>query len=183
LIWSEDLLRESKAQLDGWYRVLLNASAKFDLDTEPSYLVPRLELSFPEEFSIHVGSSLWHDVSLPEVITTLSALKDRIASGHDHGVDGNNPRIIPFSPKRHWKLARELRDLANLLGLLQRDPDEWFRGNVTAEERAEFKALADARHAARQAKDWAEADRIRDEGTARGIIFEDSADGTKWRKA
>jgi cysteinyl-tRNA synthetase len=73
--------------------------------------------------------------------------------------------------------------VTGLIGLLQRDPDDWFRGNASADDTAEFDTLAAARHAARQAKDWAEADRIRDEGTARGIVFEDSADGTSWRKA
>ena len=69
-----------------------------------------------------------------------------------------------------------------LLGLLQRDPEDWFRGNASTEDTARFDALASARHAARTAKDWSEADRIRDEGRAAGIVFEDSPGGTTWRR-
>ena len=50
-----------------------------------------------------------------------------------------------------------------------------------AEEDAEIDALVAARNAARDAKDWAEADRVRDELNARGIVVEDTADGgTSW---
>ena len=50
-----------------------------------------------------------------------------------------------------------------------------------AEEDAEIDALVAARNAARAAKDWAEADRVRDELNARGIVVEDTADGgTSW---
>ena len=43
-------------------------------------------------------------------------------------------------------------------------------------------ALIDKRRAARQSKDWAESDRIRDQLTASGVILEDGAGGTTWRR-
>jgi len=48
---------------------------------------------------------------------------------------------------------------------------------------ARIDALVEAREAARRAKDWAEADRIRDELTALGIVVEDTPNGPKWRRA
>ena len=50
-------------------------------------------------------------------------------------------------------------------------------------EDAEIDALVAARTAARQAKNWAEADRIRDELKARGIVLEDSKEGVRWHRA
>ena len=47
---------------------------------------------------------------------------------------------------------------------------------------AEIDALVAAREAARAAKDWAEADRIRDELAARGIVVEDTPRGPEWRR-
>ena len=51
------------------------------------------------------------------------------------------------------------------------------------DEAAEIEAQIEARQAARKAKNWAEADRIRDELKARGIILEDTPQGVKWRRA
>jgi cysteinyl-tRNA synthetase len=49
------------------------------------------------------------------------------------------------------------------------------------EEDAEIDALVAARNAARASKDWAEADRVRDELSARGVVVEDTSDGgTSW---
>ena len=72
---------------------------------------------------------------------------------------------------------------AKLLGLLQKDPEDWFKGGASADEEAEFDAIALRRQEARAAKDWAAADAARDEATAKGIVLEDGPDGTTWRKA
>jgi len=79
-------------------------------------------------------------------------------------------------------LAGELIKLAELLGLLQASPEEWFAGDSDADDAAEIDAMVAARDAARDSKDWAEADRLRDELTAKGIILEDSEGKTRWRR-
>jgi cysteinyl-tRNA synthetase len=76
--------------------------------------------------------------------------------------------------------AGVLKASAQLLGLLKMDADQWFRGEGDA---SEIQAKIDARTAAKKNRDFAEADRIRDELKAQGILLEDGPDGTTWRRA
>jgi cysteinyl-tRNA synthetase len=81
--------------------------------------------------------------------------------------------------------AALLKGLAGLLGLLQRDPTAFLQGGapgageLSAEE---IQALIDQRTAARKAKNFAEADRIRKELEGKGVLLEDAAGGTIWRR-
>ncbi|GHD72701.1 cysteine--tRNA ligase [Vogesella fluminis] len=85
---------------------------------------------------------------------------------------------------RDVQQARLLKDLAGVLGLLQRDPEAFLQGEAgDGLSAAQIEALIQARKDARAAKNWAESDRIRDELTAAGIVLEDSAGTTSWRRA
>jgi cysteinyl-tRNA synthetase len=80
-------------------------------------------------------------------------------------------------------LAGLLRSLGALLGILQRPAEEFLRaGRPDALSEAAIDALIAERRAAREAKNFAEADRIRRELEARGVILEDSPQGTTWRR-
>ena len=73
---------------------------------------------------------------------------------------------------------------ARLLGLLQQDPEIWLKTTGRAEiDEAEIERLIELRAAARQAKDFEEADRIRDQLAAEGVILEDQSGRTRWRLA
>lgn len=76
----------------------------------------------------------------------------------------------------------QLLAAGEVLGLLGQKPDEWFERRGDAQiEIDEIERLIAARGAARSAKDFATADRIRDELLERGVALEDGAQGTRWR--
>ena len=165
LSWSDDLLRESKANLDSWYR-------EFGIMENIGFADRRRVHSFVYKALME---SLFEDLG-----------NERIFSGRINSkVEKLALRVLGIADRQQEKTAADFTtiELLKLLGLLQHDPDDWFSGNASDDDKARFDALAQARAAARAAKDWAEADRIRDEGAALGIVFEDDADGTRWRKA
>jgi cysteinyl-tRNA synthetase len=71
--------------------------------------------------------------------------------------------------------------LAGVLGVLQADPQAWFQGGADEDLSARIDALVAARDAARAAKDWPEADRIRGELTALNVEVMDGPAGATWR--
>ena len=80
-------------------------------------------------------------------------------------------------------LARLLKSLASVIGLLEENPEDFLRGSTDDGLSAEaIEALIQQRLEARKAKNWAESDRIRDELKSNGIILEDSKQGTTWRR-
>ena len=77
--------------------------------------------------------------------------------------------------------AAQLKALGGVLGLLQRSPDEFLRGTASDDD-ARIDALIAERAAAKKARNFAEADRIRAALAAEGVVLEDSAAGTTWRR-
>ncbi|MDO9959550.1 cysteine--tRNA ligase [Glaesserella parasuis] len=81
------------------------------------------------------------------------------------------------------KLAARLKQLAGVLGLLEQDPETFLQGDANNDEVAEIEALIKQRNEARASKNWAMADEARNKLTAMGIVLEDGANGTTWRRA
>ena len=79
-------------------------------------------------------------------------------------------------------LAARLRELGAILGLLQQEPEKFLQAGSNDDEVEKIEALIKQRNEARAAKDWAAADAARNELTAMGIVLEDGANGTTWRK-
>jgi len=80
--------------------------------------------------------------------------------------------------------GKELKKLAAVLGFLDNNPDTFLQGDDRHQQgdSDEITSLIKAREDARKNKNWQESDRIRDVLLDRGIILEDSAEGTIWRK-
>jgi cysteinyl-tRNA synthetase len=106
-----------------------------------------------------VLEALEDDLNTPQAIAALHALRSEAAKGAKGA-------------------AACLRASARLMGLLQLDPAGWkaWRPAALAIDEAKVEALIAARHAARKAKDFKAADRIRDELTAMGLTLKDSKD-------
>jgi cysteinyl-tRNA synthetase len=82
---------------------------------------------------------------------------------------GDRQRILAF-----------LADVDRVLGVL--DPAQWPEGQVQDDDAAEIEDLIAQRNAARKSRDFAASDRLRDELTARGIVLEDTPQGTRWKR-
>lgn len=77
-------------------------------------------------------------------------------------------------------LAGLLYSFGNVLGLFQQDPEQFLAGDE--DDSAQIEALIAERNQARADKDWAKADEVRDKLTAMGIVLEDAAGKTSWRR-
>jgi len=103
LVWSDSLLKESKEQLEGWYTSLRG------LDIELGYIVLNRD----------VESMILKDMAIPNVLNMLGTLSKKINVGKSRDLE-----IVSTG------VAGMLLASANLLGLLQKDPEEWFKGGL-----------------------------------------------------
>ena len=93
-------------------------------------------------------------------------------------------RLRESDPAAAAGLAGRLRELGEVLGVLQLEPEAFLRADAAGRvDAAEVEALIQARLTARAEKNWAESDRIRDQLTALGVVLEDGKGGTTWRLA
>jgi cysteinyl-tRNA synthetase len=112
-----------------------------------------------------VLAALADDLNTPQALAELSALATEAnkAEGADQA-----------------RLKAQLLAAGRMLGLLQADPEDWARGDAGEADRID--ALVAARVAARKAKDFAEADRIRKQLAAEGVEIMDGPTGSTWRR-
>ncbi|GAA5158856.1 cysteine--tRNA ligase [Viridibacterium curvum] len=85
---------------------------------------------------------------------------------------------------RSTQLSALLRALGSTIGLLTQEPGRFVQGGAASDDdAARIEALIQQRIEAKKTRNFAESDRIRDELKARGIVLEDGAGGTTWRRA
>ncbi|SNB55189.1 cysteinyl-tRNA synthetase [Marinobacter sp. es.042] len=137
-------------------------------------IVPAKAADVPEsEHDERFAEAMDDDFNTAGAIAVLHAVANEI---NQHRRDGREDDAK--------QSAAILVRLGGVLGLLQQDPEAFFQADTGGELSAEdIEALIQARADARKAKNFAEADRIRDELLEKGIILDDSREGTTWRKA
>ena len=155
--WTEQGLQEAKADLDRFYRALRN----------------RATIDVPDEDPVtDAQAALEDDLNTPLAIAALHKSLGALNIASD---------AAAVEPKA------DLLAGGRLLGLLQQDPEEWLHwqpeGSSGGLNDAEIENLIARRVQARADKDFAEADRVRDELAAAGISLEDGAAGTIWRRS
>ena len=159
LDWSQQLAVEARQKLDRMYGALRDAGVEgpasgADEDPPPNVL-----------------AALEADLNTPQALAELFELVRKANRSSDTG--------------ERLAAAGALRAGASLLGLLQRDPVEWFAGDGADDGElsdADIDALIEQRKALRKERKFAEADAIRDSLAKRGVILEDVAGGTRWRR-
>lgn len=155
LDWNQSLLEQSRKNLDRLYGALRRAAAIRTEPTEP-----------PTTFL----EAITDDLNTPGAMAVLFALSSEI----ERAMTAGDEAAVATAKS-------QLLACANILGVLQSDPEAWFEGGADDALKAEVEALLAERVTARAEKNWPEADRIRDRLTALNVVVMDGPTGATWR--
>lgn len=157
LNFTEEALKEAKQKLLRFYNAL---SGIVLLDEQE---VNRLNNEFAERFH----QAMRDDFNTPEA---LAALFDLVRE------------VNKSEGQQQQRLASQLKYLGGILGCLQSDSERFLKGQTAVDEHY-IHAQIQKRQEAKQNKDFAMADQIRDDLLAKGIVLQDSREGTTWVKS
>jgi cysteinyl-tRNA synthetase len=154
LNYSNAHLDDARQSLGSLYTALRNVPA----DVQP--------VDWETPHARRFRASMDDDFNTPEAIAALFDLANEV------------------NRTRAGDAASQLRGLGGVLGLLQQDPIEFLQGKRTVGlSESEINAMIGDRAAAKQVRNYAEADRIRKQLLEAGIVLEDGPSGTSWRRA
>ena len=154
LDWNDDILQQAKNSLDRLYGSLRDLA----------------EVHVPDDIGNQKPAAfveaMYDDLNTPKALAELFALSKQANTVTD--LDSQ------------VKLKAALLQCGEWLGLLQGDPQAWFAGDGAADA-AKIDQLIAERLQAREEKNWARADEIRDVLASMNVVLEDGANGTRWR--
>ncbi|MBL8642617.1 MAG: cysteine--tRNA ligase [Rhodospirillaceae bacterium] len=156
LDWSDDLVTQAKRTLDRLYLAL-----------DQTKHIQAAQVPVPEAVAAALNDDLNTPIAMAEMANLVRALNSAATDAEKA------------------KLKGELLATGAVLGVLQQDPAVWLKGSADSSgvDAAHVESLIAQRNAARKARDFKEADRLRDAIAALGVVIEDRADGTHWRRA
>ncbi|WP_440976070.1 cysteine--tRNA ligase, partial [Pseudoxanthomonas winnipegensis] len=152
LDWSDTLIEQSVRTLDRLYGTLRDLG-----EVEASARIPD-----------SIEAALDDDLNTPLALAELARLAAE-ARKAERGED-------------KAALKAQLLGAGLALGLLQQAPADWFSRGTSGDDDARIQALIDARAAAKQARDFARADAIRDQLASENIVLEDTPQGVRWKR-
>jgi cysteinyl-tRNA synthetase len=161
LDWTDKLLVDARRRLDRMYAALRDAGIGGAGDEPADELIPKA-----------VQAALEDDLNTPEALAEMAEIVRATNREED--------------PKKRRALAASLRAGGWLLGLLQTDPEAWFsrlQADGAQIDESGIEAMLKDRDRLRAEKNFEAADGIRDELLRQGVVIEDGAAGTRWRRA
>lgn len=150
--WTEATLEQAKHGLDRFYTALKVCG----------------RLNEKVEVDPKVVDALKDDLNVPLAISHLHELASMVNKTAD--------------PAEQARLGGILKASGAIMGVLQQDLGAWFQEGISGVTSQEVEAQIQARQEARNRKDFAESDRIRDTLLLQGIVLEDGSGGTTWRR-
>ena len=160
LNYSDEQLTEASAALTRLYTALRGVDCNTRVTVDRDYR-ERFESAMNDDFNTPVAISVLFDLA-----RELNKVKGQ-------------------QTERSLQLAASLKKLGEVLGILQDDPDTFLKGGDSGSSNyseAEIEKQIQLRTSAKNTKDWATADKIRDALKAQGILLEDVPGGTNWRR-
>jgi len=164
--YAPESLAEARRSLERFYNALDGLDLEGPTPDSGAAVASEVDSGFDERFT----AAMDDDFNTPEALAVLFDLARELN------------RARKETPDQARSLALELKRLGSVLGLLQQAPSGFLKGGASElplseteiQERIEERAMA------KQAKDFARADAIRDELAALGIILKDAREGTTW---
>ena len=161
LNYAEDQLDQAKSALTRFYTTLR------DVDTAES-----VRWQDDEEYGQRFKSAMDDDFNTALALSVMADVRQAINKAREQGQSDN----VAY-------LAGLLSSFGAVLGLFQQDADKFLTGDGDSDQQADYiDNLVVERNQARADKNWARADEIRDELTEMGIVLEDAAGKTSWRR-
>ncbi len=152
LDWSDNVVTQAFKTLDRLYAILRD------------HLLP---VTASAQAPASILEALYDDLNTPKALAALNQLCRELATATDAAT--------------RTQLSADVLAAGNLLGLLQEPATDWFSTQKNQVDAAAIDALISARSEAREQRDFARADAIRDQLDALNVVIEDGANGTQWR--